>query len=133
MKRYTVIYLLLAICIPRTAYADILEVKGEGFVNGKIVSENDREVTFKNSAGQVRVLKRSDILFVEKEDENIFKKDFKFDSTNIQRLYYKTLRMFEQLWEKLRRFTDKLTKQLIQTASKPLDRSRVNARVASLP
>ena len=133
MKKRFFICLFFVLCAPRMAAADILEVKGEGFVNGKIVSENDQELTFKNTAGQVRVLQRSDILFIEKEDKGVFKKDFWADAAGLQGLYYKTIYTLRDIWARLRRITNQLTERWIGAASKPLDRSRANARAAALP
>lgn len=50
-----------------TARAEILEIKGEGFVNGEITAEDDATVTFKDGRGVVRKIPKSSVLMREEE------------------------------------------------------------------
>jgi len=64
--------LLLALSvffIGSTAYADMIEIKGEGFYNGTIESEDKDQVTFVDATGKARTLARKDILFMERQTE----------------------------------------------------------------
>ena len=62
--------LLAAVLLVSTsAYADIIEIRGKGFLNGHIVSQDDRQVTFKDSKNNVHVVPRADVSFLEHEED----------------------------------------------------------------
>ncbi len=62
-------FFIAAFFICTTASADMVEIKGEGFFNGTIESEDKDQVTFKDADGKVRTLARKDILFMERQTE----------------------------------------------------------------
>ena len=47
------------------AFADLLEIQGEGFVNGDIVSEDDASITLKDAKGGVHTIPKSKVLLRE--------------------------------------------------------------------
>ena len=67
MKPLLLAFSALFIC--STASADMVEIKGEGFFNGTIESEDKDQVTFKDAGGKVRTLAKSDVLFMERQAE----------------------------------------------------------------
>ena len=69
------LFLLSALLIVASSfsYADMVEVKGKGFISGVIVSENDDEIVFKNSYGQVQHFSRSEVTHIEKEKPHLVK------------------------------------------------------------
>lgn len=48
-------------------HADIIEVRGEGFLNGEVAAETDQELTLKTGDGQTRRIPKSSIIFREGE------------------------------------------------------------------
>ena len=52
----------------RAAFADMLEIRGRGYVNGEVLSDDGKKVQFRNSHGAVETLNKNDVLFFEKED-----------------------------------------------------------------
>ena len=68
MKRLCITIVAAASLIySESLWADILEIRGRGYVNGRLLSDDGKKVTFKNHSGQVEVLSKSDVLFYEKE------------------------------------------------------------------
>lgn len=47
----------------------MIEIRGEGFYNGTIESEDKDQVTFQDADGRVRTLAKKDILFMERQAE----------------------------------------------------------------
>ena len=48
-------------------WADILEIRGRGYVNGRVLSDDGKKITFKNNNGRVEVLPKSEVTYFEKE------------------------------------------------------------------
>ena len=67
MRRALLVCLMLLTAA--LAHADMVEIKGEGFINGTIESENETEIVFKGAKGDVRTLSRKDVLFMERQAE----------------------------------------------------------------
>ena len=118
MKRWMALGLLSGFFCATVSWADMIETRKEGILNGKIMSENDREVHFKNAKGQTMVFKRSDVLFEDKED-----------------ISKKTKQAAQKFWEWLknlpkamRKGSDQWTDKFIGTVGAPLDRSGANAK-----
>jgi hypothetical protein len=59
---------LVLLCVSG-ARADFLEVKNKGIMNGTIISETDKEVKLKDADGNIQTFARSDVLYVEKEEQ----------------------------------------------------------------
>ena len=67
MRRILLPLALFFICV--NASADMVEIKGEGFYNGTIESEDQDQVTFKDASGKVRAVAKKDITFLERQTE----------------------------------------------------------------
>ena len=118
MNRSIGVCLLLLVFYQAAAYADIIESKTDGIMNGSIVSENDKEVKFRDAKGKEHVYPKADVLYVEKEDMGKI-------------MQHKTNRILEYLKNlpaKLRSGSDKATQAVVRPMSKPLDRSMANAK-----
>ncbi len=59
--------ILMLLTLTIDARAEIIEVRGEGYLNGEIVSETDTEVTFKPAGKEVRTIAKKDVLYTEHE------------------------------------------------------------------
>ena len=59
--------ILMLLTLTVAARAEIIEVRGEGYLNGEIVSETDTEVTFKPAGKEVRTIAKKDLLYTEHE------------------------------------------------------------------
>lgn len=60
---------LIAFFSMHPAWSDMIEIRGRGVFSGKIVSENDTEVTFKDDWGKTKTYPRQDVLLLEKTDD----------------------------------------------------------------
>ena len=67
MRRTAALALVIVCLTPALSRADIFEIKGEGYINGKVVSEDEKEITIKDGHGDVRKLRKSDVIYMEKE------------------------------------------------------------------
>ena len=68
MRRfYAVLAAGLWLLASENLWADILEIRGRGYVNGQILSDDGKKIEFKNNYGQVEVLQKSEVMFYEKE------------------------------------------------------------------
>lgn len=63
--RAAAILVLVSFGFTLPAHADMIEIKGRGVLNGKVLSQDDREVRFEDSAKNVFVAPRSEVLFLE--------------------------------------------------------------------
>ena len=111
--------------------ADMIEVKGKGFLNGQVVSEEGGTVNFLDANGETHVLDRSDILLWEKESGSTLvsgvhdakKKGLPFQfepevwKNKAEREYKKWMNVLEKKTRKAREFI-----------SKPLDRSGADSK-----
>jgi len=48
----------------------MLEVRNKGFLNGEVLSENEKELTLKDGGGTVHTFAKSDVLYREKEEKS---------------------------------------------------------------
>ena len=118
MKRWIALGLTAGFFGAALAWADMVETKKDGILNGKILSESDQEIQFKGSSGQTRVFKKKDVLFMEKQD----------DSKTMKQFFQKALEILKNAPQKIKKMTDQWTKKFIGAVSKPLDRSAANAK-----
>ena len=105
-----------------TAWADMIETKKDGILNGKILSENSQEVRFKNEKGQMLVFKKKDILFEDKEDP----------AKKMKLMALQAWEWVKDLPKLVRKTSDQLTEKFIGKMSAPLDRSAANAKSEQL-
>ena len=49
-----VIIILLLLQCPQSSFADLIQVKGKTFINGKIISESEKEIVFEKALGGER-------------------------------------------------------------------------------
>ena len=68
-SRIATILVLTWVVSALPARADMIEIKGRGVLNGKIVSQNDKEVHFEDSAKNVFVVPKGDVLFLEAQTD----------------------------------------------------------------
>ena len=125
MKRGVGIYFLLLAFWQAVACADMIEVKKDGIMNGKVVSENKEELQFKDAKGNTRTYKKEDVLYLEKEEEKPLAEKIKQQATQ-------ALREAKKVPEKIKETSDGLTKQLAGGLSAPLDRGAADAKSDAL-
>ena len=118
MKRWIALGLMAGFFGAALAWADMVETKKDGILNGTILSESDQEIQFKDSTGKTRVFKKKDVLFMDKEDA----------SKKAKLFFQKALEILKNVPKNIKKMTDQWTKKFIGAASKPLDRSAANAR-----
>lgn len=104
------------------AMADMIEVKNKGFMNGTILSDDGKELKFKDGKGKEHIYKRSDVLFLEKDDPGKVMKQ----NTS------KVLDAIKQAPDAMKKGSQKLTEKFIAPLSQPLDRSAADAKSAAL-
>jgi hypothetical protein len=63
--------LALLSTVVSAAHSDMVELRGEGYLNGEILSEDENMVQFRDSYGNVRSLNKGDILYKEKEKKSL--------------------------------------------------------------
>ena len=63
------VFLSLAVTV---VYADMIEVKGRGFISGKIMTADEKEVVFKDDYGHVEHFSKAQVTYVEKEKPKRF-------------------------------------------------------------
>ena len=67
-RRYLVLgFLGAALLVSSAAQAEMIEIKNKGFVNGTVLSEDEKYVEFKGTDGLPQKILKSDITFREKE------------------------------------------------------------------
>ena len=122
MKRVLSFGLIGFICFTASVHADILETKKGGIQNGQILSDDGKQLKFKDAKGKTHVYDKKDVLYQEKEDAAKKSKRFAHDA-----------------WDKIKaapmavkKGSDKLTEKFIGTVGKPLDRSAADAKGAAL-
>lgn len=120
-------FLFLNAC---AAWADMIEVKGKGAMNGKILSEDQEEVKFKDAAGDVHVFPKADVLYSDasfgpiESDAPVAQK--------VRSAALEFLRWVKNLPKEYERVTKRTTGKLVGKMSKPINRSAVNAKSDSL-
>ncbi len=122
MKRRALIGFMIGFFCVTLAKADMLETRKEGILNGKILSENDHEVHFKDAKGRTLVIKKKDVLFVDKENS----------SKAIRQTTQKVLEFLKHVPGNIKKYTDQLTEKFIKKVSSPLNRSGANAKMEAL-
>ena len=129
MRRLALVFLLGAAFCCRTAYADMIEVKAQGFLNGKVTSKNDKEIHFTDAKGKAHIFPKQDVLYMELESNSGGVKEisngFKEKTEQAMKAGKKA---FKELKEKSAAATEKLTGEI----SKPLDRSQADSRAGML-
>lgn len=58
------------------ALADMIEVKGRGFISGTILNEEGKELVFRDNDGQVQHFLRSEVTYIEREKSRLGKSLF---------------------------------------------------------
>lgn len=104
------------------ARADMIETKNDGVLNGKVLSDNGQELSFKDAKGRTRVFKKNDVLYIEKEDS----------SKKIKQWARQAWGWLKNLPKTARKTSDQLTKKFVGKMSQPLNRSSANAKSAAL-
>lgn len=69
MKPVLMLSMVLGVLVPSAAYADMIEIKGKGFLNGTIVSQDADHVVFKDSKGGTHDVRMKDVTFLERQTE----------------------------------------------------------------
>ena len=104
------------------AKADIVEIKDEGFVSGDIVSEDEKEMTFKDAHGVNRVIPKNKIGMVEHEDK--LKKYKEMPAEIVKKI--------TGVEKKVKDKADTTGKKIKKKASSPLDRSKAQGKADEL-
>ena len=131
MKRCIILGLFGLILFQRPVLADMIETKDQGILNGKVLSQNDQEIRFKDAKGKEHRFVKTDVLYLDTGSVSAPAEDTPFAE--------KVKTKAAQLWavaqkapEALKKSTDKLTDKFIGEAGKPLDRSAANAKSDAL-
>jgi len=67
--RIAIVLVLSWVISALPARADMIEIKGRGVLNGKILSQDDKEVHFEDSAKNLFVVPKADVLFLEAQTD----------------------------------------------------------------
>lgn len=128
-RRAAIVFLVLA-CNP--AYADMVEVKGKGVLNGKVVSQDARELHFLDARGQMQVFPAADVQFVDIQADRPARKEKPALFKGLGDKMARTWRRFAKQMGRWKRSTEKATQGAMSGLSQPLDRSRADAKAESL-
>ncbi len=102
--------------------ADIVEIKDEGFVSGEIVSEDGKEMKFKDAHGNLRVISQKNIGMVQHEDKLRKLKEMPGD----------VVRKVSSATSGVKEKATSTTKKIKSKASAPLDRSKTQGKADAL-
>jgi hypothetical protein len=127
MKRSIVLSLLSLFLFPAVLRADVIEVKGEGILNGKVLSRNEKEVKFRDSKGKQHLYPAQDVLYMDADLSSE-----KPLSEKVKQKAAELLKVVKKAPESIKKTTDDLTEKFIGVAGKPLDRSVANNKSAQL-
>jgi len=120
-------FLFLSAC---SAWADMIEVKGKGIMNGKVLSEDQNEVKFKDSTGTVHAFSKADILYSDISSGPV--EDGTPVAQRIRLASLEFLRWIKNLPKEYKKITERTTGKLVGKMSKPIDRKAANAKSDSL-
>ena len=129
MKKTAMMILAVLVCATDVAVADMLEVKGKGFLNGKVLEQNDEEIHFKDGKGNVQVFAKADVTYLELQEDKPVSVHL---SNDLKEKAEQALKVVAKAPKLLKEKTDELTKNIVGSASKPLDRSGVDAKSGAL-
>ena len=125
----TAVFVLACLIAGSTvSYADMIEIRNRGFLNGKILSQDPNEVKFEDSKKNVITVPKSDVLFLEvQKDAPVVERPKPRPapwSKKIQRWKDRAGRFYHDARRAIQRRTERVV-NFIQT---PLDRSGVDAK-----
>ena len=122
MKHHNVFFgvIIFGFCVT-VARADIVEIRGEGYVNGEIQSDDGKLMKFKDNHGKVRSIPRGNVLYAEKEQKKVLKMN--------GGKYWENLKKSS---EAVKQKTNEWTGKFIGTAGAPLDRSAADQKSRQL-
>ena len=129
MKRRIVLSLFSLFLFQPVVRADMIEVKNEGILNGKVLSNDDKQVRFKDSRGKEHQYAKEDVLYLDTDvnvnvDMSFFEK--------VQKKAAEILKAVRTVPKAVKKTTDGMTEKFIGEVGKPLDRSAANAKSAAL-
>ncbi len=105
-----------------SAQADFIETKKDGFLNGQIVSDDGKQVKFKDAKGRMHTYAKKDVLFQEKEDPSKKTKQMARDAGD----------WLKKLPENAQKTSAEFSEKALGGISQPLDRSAANAKADQL-
>ncbi|GEM_PF-5649792 len=116
----------MAVCLSwGSSLADIVEIRDEGYVNGEVVSvDADGVLTLKDSEGNLRKIRKVDILYIEKEEPKPGKT--KRWKETLQKGLEKITQPFKGVAEPVQRSENKPLNAFIQETSKAADEALAN-------
>ncbi len=113
------------------AYADMIEVKNKGILNGTVISQDSNQMIFKDATGVTHTFPKIDILYSDVTAGG--------NGAGKSTVAQKISAFGRKAWEKMtdlfaayKRTTARVTNKAVGGLSKPLDRSRVNERSSAL-
>lgn len=107
-----------ALFMATAAQADMVEVKGKGILNGEVLSQDDKQMQFKDAKGKTHVFAKKDVLFVELD------KNDTGSSTSVSTWKNKASRALASAKsgaKKVGRSVSQTTKKVTGAISQPLD------------
>ena len=125
---------LAALSLTASANADMIEVKGRGILNGKVVSQDASTVRFQGADGQTQTFAAKDTQIIDVDSSEggdpgfVRKNGLAWLWEKIQEFFEYIVRLIERLHKK----TDKITEKFIGKMSEPLDRSAAQAKADRL-
>ncbi len=116
-----------------SARADMIETKGRGVINGKIISQDDKEVRFEDSAKNLFIVPKKDVLFLEAQTDRLAtaqtnNKKGRDWGLEIEHWKYKAERLFYDV----KSFVSEKTLSIRKYIEKPLDRNAADSRSEAL-
>ena len=117
-------------------WADMIEIKGKGVMNGKIISQDDSEVRFEDTTKNLFVVPKSDVLFLEaQKDAPVVaqKKGLMSGPAGGWKPNFADWRKKAgHYFDTAKRFVIEKTKGISDFITAPLDRSAANSRSGAL-
>lgn len=81
-----------------SAFADFIEIKDRGILDGKIVSKDAESITFRLSDGKTERFSRKDVIYLDDTIENTGAVQFKGD---LKEKLQHVIQMAKEFWEKI--------------------------------
>ena len=127
-------FVLLSLVFSLPARADMIEIRNRGVLNGKIVSQDDKEVRFEDVDRNLFVVPKSDVLFLEAQADA--PKPVETARMPQKMDWQGTLsgwrRNVEDLYGKTKHYLADKTKGIREFINKPLDRSQADGKSKAL-
>ena len=109
--------------------ADMIEVKGKGALNGKVISQSEAQIVFKDNENNLQTFSKQDVLYMDAASAEFGEVPV---AQKIRLSALEFLKWVKRLPEEYKKLTERYTNKFLKNMSKPLDRSGANAKASAL-